>query len=69
MGSPTLKEVREYFKNAETVITEFGAVVEMENVVFGHFTETFMLEKKGNTVWSPRGGYAEILTNKIEHNA
>jgi len=64
METPTLKEVKEYFKNAETVLTQFGAIVEVENIVLGHFTGSFMNERTGHTLWTGNMGYAKILTTK-----
>ena len=64
MKIPTLKQVREHFKNAEVIKTQYNNTTSIDEIVKGHVPKTFMLKKTGKTVWTEEKGYAEIIQSK-----
>lgn len=70
MKTPSLEEVKEYFKDAELVKNRFGKEFETCEIVHGHCPNSFMNINKndynsdGATVWDEKEGYAKILTYK-----
>lgn len=64
---PTLEEVKEYFKDAETIKSKYSGIIVDNNGKFrkGNFDSDFYLDSCGGIeVWSLKNGYAKILTHK-----
>lgn len=70
MKKPTLEEVKEYFKDADTIKNRFGKEFKINIISIGYCVNSFMnLNDKddnsdGATLWDEQGGYAKILSYK-----
>lgn len=65
MKTPTLEEIKEYFKNAKEVKDRYDdTIFELSEIIEGHCKNTYMDKNSLNTVWSKSRGYAEIISYK-----
>ena len=73
MKTPSLKEVKEYFKNAKLVkcASLDGTINRIENIVFKSYELSYNKslyfkgrEEIGCYLWSPKNGFAEIISYK-----
>lgn len=65
MKIPTLKEVKEYFKDAKEVESCFLEKLKFKGVQYGHVENTFMNKGNNNaTLWNKDKGYAKIISYK-----
>jgi hypothetical protein len=63
--TPTLEEVKEYFKNAKEVKNKYdNTVFLVSEIINGNTPNTFMNKNTCDTVWSEQKGFAEIISYK-----